>query len=91
MRDPLKVDEAYYYGTMNTSPLTKLAEAMIDVGPSPCTKFDCPRQSACAEERVECKAFRFWRNNGEYTTFRKKLNINVSIEEDCEKLLRIIE
>lgn len=90
--EPLKIDEQFYWGTMNTgSSLSKLAEAIIDVGPSPCMKFNCERVDACKEEGVECKAFRFWVNNGAMETWSKKEGKMVSIEKDVTRILRIIE
>ena len=59
----------------------------MDVGPAPCTQFDCPRQKQCAIEAVECKAFRFWTNNGGFETYRKNKGM-VSIEDQVGKLLQ---
>lgn len=86
----IQVDPAYYASTPNYS---ALADAIMDVGPSPCMKFDCSRVDACAKEKVECKAFRYWVNNGSLTTMRKVNGVKteVSIEQDCTRILRIIE
>ena len=73
-------------GTIN---INKFQDAIQQVGKGPCVKFDCPRQSACAEEKVECKAFRYWVNNDSYTTMRK--GQKTSIEIDMERLLKEIE
>ena len=89
MRDTLKVDPAYYIS--HNTDYSAFADAVMDVGPSPCQKFDRPRQSACAEEKVECKAFRYWVNNGEFTTYRKKLKKDISIRHEMEKLLQPIK
>lgn len=89
MRDTLKVDDAYYIS--HQTDYSAFADAVMDVGPSPCQKFDCPRQSQCAEEEVECKAFRFWVNNGEFTTYRKKLKRDICISNEMEKLLQPIK
>ncbi len=89
MRDTLRVDEAYYIN--HNTDYSAFADAVMDVGPSPCQKFDCPRQSQCAEEKVECKAFRYWVNNGEFTTYRKKLKKDISIAYEMEKLLQPIK
>ena len=43
-------------GTIN---IDKFQDAIQQVGKGPCVKFDCPRQKACGEVEVECKAFRF--------------------------------
>ena len=51
----------------------KFNDAMVVIGKGPCVKFDCDRQSICAEEKVECKAFRYWVNNDSYWTKRKGL------------------
>ena len=85
----LQVDPAYYISTVND--YSKFADAVMDVGPSPCVKFNCPRFKQCAEEKVECKAFRFWVNNGEMETYSKKVKGMVSIEKDLERILRICE
>ena len=85
MRDTLKVDDAYYIS--HQTDYSAFADAVMDVGPAPCTKFDCPRQKECAEEAVECKAFRFWTNNGGFETFRKGKGM-VSIEDQVGKLLQ---
>ncbi len=61
-REPLRVDPAYYHSF--NSNYSKFADAVMDVGPAPCTRYDCPRQKKCAEEAVECFAFRIWVNNG---------------------------
>ena len=71
--------------------IDKFQEAIVSVGRGPCVKFDCPRQALCAEEEVECKAFRFWVNNGEMETYSKKVKGMVSIEKDLERILRICE
>ena len=73
MREPLRVDEAYYIN--HNTDYSAFADAVMDVGPAPCQKFDCPRQSQCAEEKVECKAFRFWVNNGE-TVYDRHLSMD---------------
>ena len=67
----------------------KFQEAIVHVGKGPCVKFDCPRQSLCAEEEVECKAFRYWVNNDSYTTMRK--GKKTSIDIDMKRLLKEIE
>ena len=91
-RDAIQIDSEYYFGTMNTNNgLSKLADAVMDVGPSPCTKFNCPNVEKCKTESVECKAFRFWVNNGALETYSKKEGGMVSIEKDVGRILRIIE
>jgi hypothetical protein len=89
MRDPLRVDDAYYIS--HQTDYSAFADAVMDVGPAPCTKFDCPRQQQCAEESVECKAFRYWVNEGTFTTYRKKLKREISIEHEMQKLLKPIK
>ena len=89
MREPLQVDQAYYHNY--DASYSKFADAVMDVGPSPCVKFNCPRFKQCAEEKAECKAFRFWVNNGEMETYSKKVKGMVSIEKDLERILRICE
>ena len=91
-RDAIQIDSEYYFGTMNTNNgLNKLADAVMDVGPSPCMKFNCPNVEKCKTESVECKAFRFWVNNGALETYSKKEGGMVSIEKDVGRILRIIE
>ena len=80
------MEEVRYIQTTN---LDKFQEAIVSVGKGPCVKFDCPRQALCAEEEVECKAFRFWVNNDSYDTMRK--GKKTSIEIDMERLLKDIE
>ena len=62
-RDPLRVDESYY---INNDPnYSAFADAITDVGPAPCQKFECSNRDVCAAKMVECKAFRVWTNEGE--------------------------
>ncbi len=82
----IQMEEVRYIQTTN---LDKFQEAIVSVGKGPCVKFDCPRQALCAEEEVECKAFRFWVNNDSYDTMRK--GKKTSIEIDMERLLKDIE
>ena len=72
--------------TMNVD---KFQEAMYQIGEGPCVKFNCERQQECAEEKVECKAFRYWVNNDSYETKRK--GKMVSIDIDLERLLKPME
>ena len=67
----------------------KFNDAMVVIGKGPCVKFDCDRQSICAEEKVECKAFRYWVNNDSYWT-KRKVN-KTSIKVDMQRLLKDIE
>ena len=85
----IQVDPAYYH--MPDPNYSKFADAVMDVGPSPCKVFECPRQQECADEGVECKAFRFWVNNGAMESYSKKSKAMVSIEKDVGRILRIIE
>ena len=82
----IKMEEVRYIESVN---LNKFQEAAVSVGKGPCVKFDCPRQALCAEEEVECKAFRFWVNNDSYTTMRKGKKTSIAI--DMERLLKDIE
>ena len=82
----IKMEEVRYIESVN---LNKFQEAVVIVGKGPCVKFDCPRQALCAEEEVECKAFRFWVNNDSYTTMRKGKKTSIAI--DMERLLKDIE
>lgn len=91
MANTLRVDMDYHWGGPNE--FNKLAEAIADIGPSPCMEFNCPRKEACAKEKVECKAFRYWVNNGSLTTMRivNGKKTEVSIEDDCQRILRFVE
>ena len=51
---------------IDTLNLNKFQDAIHQVGKGPCVKFNCDRQSECAIEKVECKAFRYWVNNDSY-------------------------
>ena len=74
---------------IDTMNIDKFQDAIQQVGKGPCIKFDCDRQSTCAVEKVECKAFRFWVNNDSYTTMRK--GKETSIDIDLGRLLKEIE
>ena len=67
----------------------KFNDAMVVIGKGPCVKFDCDRQSVCAVEKVECKAFRYWVNNDSYWTKRKGQKTSISV--DLGRLLKEIE
>ena len=60
----LRVDDAYYERIPSTD-LSKFADAINDVGPSPCVFHSCDKYDHCKEKEVECFAFRAWVNNGE--------------------------
>jgi len=60
--EPLRIDPSYYQSYSDSTSL--LADAIQEVGPSPCQKFNCDKWSQCASEKVECKAFRVWTNMG---------------------------
>jgi len=74
---------------IDTLNIDKFQDAIQQVGKGPCVKFDCDRQSLCAEEKVECKAFRYWVNNDSYWTKRK--GKKTSIQVDMQRLLKDIE
>ena len=83
----LRVDPAYYE-RIATHDLSKFAEAINDVGPAPCTFHNCERIKQCANEEVECFAFRAWVNNGEKYLTQK----NAKGEIKClNKLGRLLE
>jgi|DEB0MinimDraft_4_1074332.scaffolds.fasta_scaffold00414_8 hypothetical protein len=67
----------------------KFAEAMANIGPGPCVKFNCERQQECASEKVECKAFRYWVNNDSYWTKRKGVKTSISV--DLGRLIKEME
>ena len=74
---------------IETLNIDKFQEAIQQIGEGACTKFDCDRQALCAEEQVECKAFRYWVNNDSYTTMRKGKKTSIKI--DIQRLLKEIE
>ena len=89
-REPLRVDEAYYIN--HNTDYSAFADAVMDVGPSPCEKFDCPRQKQCAEEFVECKAFRVWTNQGE-SVYERHLSMDKNgnpKETPIENLIKVL-
>lgn len=51
----------------------KFADALIAVGPSPCEKYRCVNYSSCAKNDTDCKAFRYWVNNGSFTKTTKTI------------------
>ena len=63
MRNPLRI-EPTYYDSLSMGKYSKFKDAVMDVGPSPCVRYDCSRFQKCADEKVECFAFRIWVNNG---------------------------
>lgn len=93
-REPLRVDIAYYE---NHDPnYSAFADAITDVGPSPCEKYECSNRQFCAEQAVECKAFRVWTNEGEDVYDRhhfknKKGRFPKSLEQSIKILLQDIK
>ena len=80
MRDPLRVDPAYYISTQND--YSKFADAVMDVGPAPCVRYDCPMFNECKTEEKECFAFRIWVNKGEnYLTEKNKKGLIKCVEK----------
>ena len=82
----IKMEEVRYIESGNVN---KFQQAIVSVGVGTCVKFDCPRQALCAEEEVECKAFRFWVNNNSYDTMRKGKKTSIVI--DIQRLLKDME
>lgn len=72
----------------------KFASALTDVGPAPCTKYDCDKIAKCASEVTDCKAFRYWVNNGTFSkpskkTRRAEMNsIPITVEMFTRKSIR---
>ena len=54
---------------IDTLNIDKFQDAIAFIGKAIIVKFDCDRQSECADEQVECN-FRYW-NNDSYDTMRK--------------------
>ena len=52
MRNPLRI-EPTYYDSLSMGKYSKFADAVMDVGPSPCVRYNCPRFQKCADEKVE--------------------------------------
>ena len=52
MREPMRVDEAYYIN--HNTDYSKFADAVMDVGPAPCTFHNCPKINECKTEEKEC-------------------------------------
>jgi hypothetical protein len=78
MREPLRVDEAYYIS--HDSDYSKFADAVMDVGPSPCVRYDCPMFNECKTEEKECFAFRIWVNNGGELNEKQQLKMGTRFE-----------
>jgi len=78
MRDTLKVDEAYYIS--HQTDYSKFADAVMDVGPSPCVRYNCPMVNECATEEKECFAFRIWVNNGGELNEKQQLKMGTRFE-----------
>ena len=74
---------------IDTLNIDKFQDAIQQVGKGPCIKFDCDRQTECASEKGECKAFRYWVNNDSYWTTRKVKKTSIDI--DMKRLLKEIE
>jgi hypothetical protein len=74
MRNKIAI-EPTYYDLLSGLKYSKFADAVMDVGPSPCEFHKCPRFQKCADKGVECFAFRVWVNNGEkYLTEKNDKN-----------------
>lgn len=71
--------------------MNKFLEALEAVGPSPCEKYECTRMDLCAQERVDCKAFRFWVNNGTFEKYSKKANGMIDLSKDVGRLIYALE
>ena len=78
MRDTLKVDPAYYIS--HNTDYSAFADAVMDVGPSPCVRYDCPMFNECKTEEKECFAFRIWVNNGGELNEKQQLKMGTRFE-----------
>ena len=78
VKNELRVDPAYYIS--HDTDYSKFADAVMDVGDPPCVANNCPRVSKCAEEAVECFAFRIWVNNGGELNQKQQLKMGTRFE-----------
>ena len=78
MREPLRVDEAYYIS--HDSDYSKFADSVMDLGPSPCVRYDSPMFNECKSEEKECFAFRIWVNNGGELNQKQQLKMGTRFE-----------
>lgn len=83
----------------------KFADALIAVGPTPCEKYTCSNITMCANDVTDCKAFRYWVNNGSFTKVKKTIGEMIydgieytfecfttkTIESDVKRLVREIK
>lgn len=60
--DVTNLTPVYYTST----PSMSFADAIQNVGPSPCEKFKCDKFDECAKKAQECFAFRIWVNTGKF-------------------------
>ena len=90
MREPLRVAPSYYIPVVEN--VSKFADAVMEVGPSPCVFHKCDRYEACKDEKVECFAFRTWVNNGEpYLTEKNKKGDKIKCVEKMGRNLEPIK
>lgn len=66
-------------------------QALESVGPTPCEKYECGSYNSCAKNSTDCKAFRYWVNNGVFYKYSKKRDVVVDICSDVERLIRPME
>ena len=90
MREPLRVDPSYYIPVVEN--VSKFADAVMEVGPSPCVFHNCDNYNQCRDEKVECFAFRTWVNNGEpYLTEKNKKGDKIKCIEKMGRNLEPIK
>lgn len=51
---------------------SQLIDAINATKEPPCTKFNCERRQLCALEKVDCRLFRHYVNNNNYSTRPEK-------------------
>ena len=56
VREPLRVESDWIQ--CHDITYRSLADAVMDVGPAPCTRYECDRIAECKRDKVECFAFR---------------------------------
>jgi len=76
----IRVDESYYnHSTKPQSPIrtqdvahSELIDAILATKEPPCTKFNCEKIKQCAKEKVDCRLFRHYVNNDNYSSKPEK-------------------
>tara|TARA_E500000178_G_scaffold318940_2_gene340767 strand:- start:1143 stop:1394 length:252 start_codon:yes stop_codon:yes gene_type:complete len=78
VREPLRVESDWIQ--CHDITYRSLADAVMDVGPAPCTRYECDRIAECKRDKVECFAFRIWVNNGGELNSKQQKKIGTIIQ-----------